>query len=429
MASTTETSVELTPLTVWPIQQPSGHGGSHVPDGRADTPSGPSQNTATGMATVTPEHTPNVGSSRLSALTIALLMTPLCLSVLLSSLDLTMVTPAIPSIAGSFHSSSGFVWVGGAFVLASTATTPVWGTVADMDMLIAGRGVQGVGASGMGTMVNTIICDSFSMRDLPIGGVVFIALFVFLKVPSPNTPILAGMKAIDWTGCLLIVGSALMVLLGLDFGGITYPWSSVTVVSLLAFGLLVFGFFVVNEWKLAANPVIPLRLFTNTSTLAAYAVEPPLLAAQATVPAKDTAAVIATMSFLRSITTASAIVGGGIIFQDRMQALNNELGASIGHKTALQLDGSSAAANVNLISSLTLDQQALCVVAAGISLLSIFFVRGHHLSADSEAVVLGLERTTQGNNERDRQPGITANAHSPLYAAGQEGGPRLRMRT
>jgi MFS family permease len=119
-------------------------------------------------------------------------MAPLCLSVLLSSLDITIVTPAVPAIVSSFQSTTGYVWVGGAFVLASTAITPVWGSVADiwgrkpimlvalalflggsllcalaphMVALIAGRAVQGLGGSGMGTMVNVIICDTFSPRD------------------------------------------------------------------------------------------------------------------------------------------------------------------------------------------------------------------------------------------------------------------------
>ena len=126
------------------------------------------------------------------ATTIITTMTPLCFSVLLSSLDLTIVTPAIPAIVSSFKSVSGYVWIGTAFILASTGITPVWGAVADiwgrrpiilialtvflgggllcalaptMDALIAGRTVQGLGASGMGTMVNVIICDTFSLRD------------------------------------------------------------------------------------------------------------------------------------------------------------------------------------------------------------------------------------------------------------------------
>lgn len=140
----------------------------------------------------TPEAPDTTVSNRPPGAVIALTMTPLCLSVLLSSLDLTIITPAIPAIVGSFHSTAGYVWVGGAFVLASTAITPVWGSVADiwgrkpimllaqalflggsllcalapkMEALVAGRAVQGLGASGMGTMVNVIICDTFSPRD------------------------------------------------------------------------------------------------------------------------------------------------------------------------------------------------------------------------------------------------------------------------
>jgi MFS family permease len=129
---------------------------------------------------------------KLSGTAAALIMTPLCLSVTLSSLDLTIITPAMPAIVGSFRSVSGYIWVGGAFILANTAITPVWGSVADiwgrkpiilialalfmggsllcavaprMDAVIAGRAIQGLGAAGMGTMVNVIICDTFSLRD------------------------------------------------------------------------------------------------------------------------------------------------------------------------------------------------------------------------------------------------------------------------
>ena len=78
------------------------------------------------------------------------------------------------------------------FILANTATTPIWGSVGDiwgrkpimliaiaiflagsllcalapdLDVLIAGRVIQGMGSAGMSTMVNVIICDAFSVRD------------------------------------------------------------------------------------------------------------------------------------------------------------------------------------------------------------------------------------------------------------------------
>lgn len=69
---------------------------------------------------------------RLSGTAVSVIMTPLCLSVFLSALDLTIITPAIPAIVNSFKSVTGYVWIGSAFILASTAITPVWGSVADI---------------------------------------------------------------------------------------------------------------------------------------------------------------------------------------------------------------------------------------------------------------------------------------------------------
>ena len=67
-----------------------------------------------------------------SATTVALTMTSLCLSTLLSSLDLTIVTTAVPAIVASFKSTAGYIWIGSAFILGFTAVTPIWGSVADL---------------------------------------------------------------------------------------------------------------------------------------------------------------------------------------------------------------------------------------------------------------------------------------------------------
>lgn len=93
-----------------------------------------------------------------------------------------------------------------------------------------------------------------------------------MRVPSPRTPIAAGLKVIDWTGSLLIVGGSLMVLLALDFGDVVYSWSSATVICLLVFGTAVMALFVVNEWKIAKNPIIPVWLFTSPTKIAPYVV-------------------------------------------------------------------------------------------------------------------------------------------------------------
>lgn len=63
-----------------------------------------------------------------------------------------------------------------------------------------------------------------------------------------------------------------MLLLGLEFGGVIYPWQSATVICLIVFGIVVAGLFVINEWKLARYPVMPLRIFKFRSNLASLGV-------------------------------------------------------------------------------------------------------------------------------------------------------------
>ena len=83
---------------------------------------------------------------------------------------------------------------------------------------------------------------------------------------------MAGLKAIDWIGCITVVGGTLMFLLGLEYGGVSHPWNSTIVICLIVFGLLTFGLFFLNEWKFAKYPIIPLRIFKYRSNIAALGV-------------------------------------------------------------------------------------------------------------------------------------------------------------
>jgi hypothetical protein len=107
---------------------------------------------------------------------------------------------------------------------------------------------------------------------VPITGTVFILLCIFLHLHNPKTPVWDGLKAVDWAGSLTIVGGTLMLLLGLEFGGVTYPWDSAKVICLIVFGILVAGLFVLNEWKFARYPVMPMRLFRHRSNIASLGV-------------------------------------------------------------------------------------------------------------------------------------------------------------
>lgn len=103
---------------------------------------------------------------------------------------------------------------------------------------------------------------------MPIAGLAFILILVFLDVHNPRTGLLEGVKAIDWLGSISMIGLVLMVLLGLDFGGETFPWNSPKVICLIVFGALMSLIFIFAERRLATYPLIPLGIFKSRSNAA-----------------------------------------------------------------------------------------------------------------------------------------------------------------
>lgn len=121
----------------------------------------------------------------------AIVMLALMLAVFLAALDVTIVTTALETIVTDLKSPSGYSWIGSAFTLASSASTPLWGKISDifgrkpllvaanvifmigsliaalsvsMGMLIAARVIQGIGAGGLLTLVNICISDLFELQ-------------------------------------------------------------------------------------------------------------------------------------------------------------------------------------------------------------------------------------------------------------------------
>ncbi|KAI0097800.1 major facilitator superfamily-domain-containing protein [Hypoxylon sp. NC0597] len=181
----------------------------------------------------------------------------------------------------------------------------------NINTLIAGRVIQGTGGGGILGLSATVVGDVFSPRDrskyygilgvtwglacglgpvvggafaefvswrwcfwinLPIAGLAGIFVFFFLKVHTPETPIIRGLLAMDWLGTIAIVGATVMFLLGLGYGGAAYPWDSAIVICLLVFGIVTLGVYAIIEWKVAKYPITPLRLFQSTSNIAVFGI-------------------------------------------------------------------------------------------------------------------------------------------------------------
>jgi EmrB/QacA subfamily drug resistance transporter len=252
---------------------------------------------------------------------ILVIMSGLMMGMFLASLDQTIVSTALPTIVGDFHHSNFLSWVITAYLLASTASTPIWGKAGDLYgrkrlfqlaivvfllasalcglsrnifELIAFRGLQGVGGGGLLSLAFAIIGDVIPPRERGRYQGYFGAVFGVSSVIGPlaggfavdhltwryifyvNLPL--GVAAlivtnrvlrlpvrtrevnIDWWGAILLVAGVSCILLAVQLGGSTYPWESWQIIGLFVLGALVLAGFVLRE-AFAPEPILPLRLF------------------------------------------------------------------------------------------------------------------------------------------------------------------------
>ncbi|WP_377274348.1 MFS transporter [Peterkaempfera sp. SMS 1(5)a] len=274
----------------------------------------------------TPAGTPPAGPVRNLWVPIGALL----LAMLLAALDQTIVSTALPTIVSDLGGLEHLSWVVTAYLLASTAATPLWGKLGDMygrkrlfqgsiviflvgsalcgiaqgmGELIGFRALQGLGGGGLIVLTQAIVGDLVPPRDRGRYQGLFGAVFGVTSVLGPllgglfvdnlswrwvfyiNLPI--GVVAllvialvlprtttrqqhtIDYAGTVLIAGVATCLVLMASLGGTTWPWSSWQVVGLGVLGVVLLLLFVQVERR-APEPVLPLRLFRmRTFALAA----------------------------------------------------------------------------------------------------------------------------------------------------------------
>lgn len=119
-------------------------------------------------------------------------MTSMGLAGVLAGLDATAVSTAMPSIIKDLGTSQGYAWIANAYLLTTTAFTPIFGQTSDifgrrastissislfaigsaicgpapsLGVLVVGRAIQGIGCAGLNTMVELVVCDLVPLRE------------------------------------------------------------------------------------------------------------------------------------------------------------------------------------------------------------------------------------------------------------------------
>ncbi|KAJ7457994.1 major facilitator superfamily domain-containing protein [Mycena galericulata] len=265
-----------------------------------------------------------------------LIFVSLCVCGFIAALELGSMSTALPTIVDDLHGQQ-FIWVGSAYALAATALMPLSGGLAQvfgrrpillgslllfaagsavcgaaksMNMLIAGRTIQGLGGGGIISLTQIIVADLVSLRErgafnglisiswsigcgigpvvggglavsgqwrwlfylnIPICGAAALLVVLFLRLRTPAGTLREKLGRIDYIGNLLVVASTTSTVIALTWGGIQFAWGSANILVPLILGLLGLCVFLVFEFQFAKHAMVPFDVLSTRTGLSGYA--------------------------------------------------------------------------------------------------------------------------------------------------------------
>ncbi|KAK4546813.1 hypothetical protein LTR36_001545 [Oleoguttula mirabilis] len=256
---------------------------------------------------------------------------------LVVALDGTSISVALPVITQYLNGTAieGF-WAGTSFLLCSTTFQPIYASFSDifgrknmtllavsvflvgtvvagtshiMTLMLIGRSIQGIGASGIIALTNILITDMVPLRNrgnwvgmlgatwalgsvigpvvggslahtstwqwifylnLPFITLSFAMVFIFIRLKQQPSTFLAKLRRADWFGSFVFVGSTTAILIPLTWGGVSFAWASWHVVAPVGFGICGLIILIYHELFVATEPVIRFAVFRNRTTNIAY---------------------------------------------------------------------------------------------------------------------------------------------------------------
>ncbi|NYV77589.1 MFS transporter, partial [Streptomyces sp. UH6] len=259
----------------------------------------------------------------------------LMLGMFVAMISSTIVGNAMPRIIADLGGGqSAYTWVVTSSLLAMTASTPLWGKLADLfnkklliqialvifvvasagagfsqnpETLIAFRVFQGIGGGGLAALSQVILASIISPRERGkyagylgavfavatvggplLGGVItdteslgwrwcfyvgipFAVVALIVLQKTLNVPTVKRKVKVDWLGATLVAAATCLLLLWVTFAGDKYEWISWQTYAMVGGSIALTLLFLLVESK-ASEPIIPLRLFRNrTVALSAFA--------------------------------------------------------------------------------------------------------------------------------------------------------------